>query len=114
MFLVMSLVCRHQLGLRSHYPKALYSHCAGHNLNLALNDVAKEVCQCDHIVTLVGKIGVYVKDSAKRKVYFDQIRVANSEDGTISSSNVRPICPNEMDSKIHGSKCYFGELRGSS
>ena len=53
--------------VRSQYPKALYSHCAGHNLNLVLNDVAKEVRQCDHIVTLIGKIGVYVKNSAKRR-----------------------------------------------
>ena len=57
-----------------------------------LNYVAKEVRQCDHVVTL-GKIGVYVKDSAKRKVYFDQMRIANLEDGKISNSNVRPICP---------------------
>ena len=54
-----------------------------------LNDAAKEVRQCDYIVTLVGKIGVYVKDSAK--IYFDKIRAANSEDGNISSRNVRPI-----------------------
>ena len=79
--------------VRNHHPKALYSHCAGHNLNLVLNDVAKEVRQCYHIVTLVGKIGIYVKDSVKRKAYFDQIRVANSEDGKISNSNIRPICP---------------------
>ena len=79
--------------VRSHYPKALYFHGTGHNLNLVLNDVAKEVRQCYHIVTLVGEIGAYVKDSAKRKVHFDQIRVANSEDGKIGSSNVRPICP---------------------
>ena len=75
----------HKSGLqtlvRGHYPKALYSHCAGHNHNLVLNDVAKEVRQCDYIVILVGKIGVYAKDPAKRKVYFDKIRAANSEDG---------------------------------
>ena len=79
--------------VRSHYPKALYSHCLGHNLNLVLNHVAKEVRQCDHNANLVGKIEVYVKDSAKRKAYFDQVRVANYEDGKVSSLNVRTICP---------------------
>ena len=58
-----------------------------------LNHVAKEVRQCDHNANLVGKIEVYVKDSAERNVYFDQKRVANSEDGKVSSLNVRPICP---------------------
>ena len=77
--------------VRSQYPKALYSHCAGHNLNLVLNDVAKEVRQCDHIVTLIGKIVVYVKNSAKRKVYFDQIRVANSEDGKLAAQMCVPF-----------------------
>ena len=85
--------------VRNHHPKALHSHCAGHNQNLVLNDVAKEVRQWNHIVTFVGKIGVYVKDSAKRKAYFNQIQVANLEDGKISSSNIRAHLSNKMDSK---------------
>ena len=44
-----SNVSGHISGLQTlvwrHNPKALYSHCAGHNLNLVLNDVAKEVSQ---------------------------------------------------------------------
>ena len=46
-----SNVSGHKSGLqtlvRGHYPKALNSHCAGHNLSLVLNDAAKEVRQCD-------------------------------------------------------------------
>ena len=98
---------------RSHHLKALYSHCGDQNLNLVMNYVAKEVRQCNHIVTLVGKIGVYVKYLAKTKAYFDQIRVANSEDGKISSSNINPIFPTRYI-KIPSSQFYFRKLRGSS
>ena len=53
MILVLSLICTL---VSSNYPKALHSHYAGNNLKLVLNDVGKEIRQCDHIVTLVGKI----------------------------------------------------------
>ena len=35
--------------VRSHYPKALYSHCVGHNLNLVLNRSAF-ICSNLHVV----------------------------------------------------------------
>lgn len=70
--------------------RALYIHCFGHALNLAVADSIKEskVC-CDALETAI-EVTKLVKFSPKRNALFDQIK---SEDEDSFGSGIRSFCP---------------------
>ena len=70
-------------------PKALYFHCAGHQLNLVCQDACTEVCLVSHVITIVNKIVAFVKESPKRCSWFAAIQAASGESATC---NLRPLC----------------------
>ena len=69
-------------------PKALYFHCAGHQLNLVCQNACTEVCLVSHVIAIVSKI-VTVKESPKRCSWFAAIQAAFGESATF---NLRPLC----------------------
>ena len=70
--------------------RALYLHCFGHALNLAVADSVKKskVC-CDALETAM-EVTKLVKFSPKRNALFDQIK---SEDEHSFGSGIRSFCP---------------------
>ena len=70
-------------------PKALYFHCAGHQLNLVFQDAFTEVCLVSHVTTIVNKIMTFVKESRKRCLWFAAIQAASGESATF---DLRPLC----------------------
>ena len=70
-------------------PKALYFHCAGHQLNLVCQDACTEVCLVSHVITIVNKIVTFVKESPKRCSWFSAIQASSGASATFS---LRPLC----------------------
>jgi hypothetical protein len=61
--------------------KALYTHCHGHRLNLALCDVSTKLSYLNECITLVKALYVFVEGSAQRHALFAFIR---GEEGEIN------------------------------
>jgi hypothetical protein len=80
-------------------PRAVYMHCAGHALNLALQDCSKHVTYIRDALDLIRELVNFIRCSPKRMRLFDEIRqlipsaasAATSEN--LSRSSLRPLCP---------------------
>ena len=55
-------------------PRALYTHCYGHSLNLAMCDTIKKCRLTRDALDVTNEISKLIKFSPKRKVIFDEIK----------------------------------------
>ena len=93
-----------QTRVRVIQPKAVFSYCSGHMLNLVLKDAAEKVDIFANAIEFARALGNFCKDSAKRKLRFQNTPI-NSEifgelvtdDETQTTSRrgptIRPLCP---------------------
>ncbi len=73
---------------------ALYTHCYGHALNLAVSTTMKKSKVCCDAMEVALEITKLVKFSPKRNVMFDKIKARlNSEGDSISAVGIRSFCP---------------------
>ena len=70
-------------------PRALYTHCYGHSLNLAMCDTIKKCRLTRDALDVTNEISKLIKFSPKRKVIFDKIKEEISRD----SPGFRVLCP---------------------
>ena len=69
--------------------RALYTHCYGHALNLAIQDVVKGVKVMEDTLDTVYEITKLIKKSPKREVIFQKIK----DEVASGSPGVRILCP---------------------
>uniref|UniRef100_H2Y038 DUF4371 domain-containing protein n=1 Tax=Ciona intestinalis TaxID=7719 RepID=H2Y038_CIOIN len=74
---------------RTAYPKMLYVHCVGHQLNLVVQEVIKRTSHGAKALTALESIVQFMKGSPNRLQSFDSF-CAGSEQPTRS---IRPLCP---------------------
>ncbi len=72
-------------------PRALYTHCYGHALNLAIQDAIKGVKIMADALETVYEITKLIKKSPKRQSIFKAIK--NLEEVTTGSIGIRILCP---------------------
>lgn len=77
------------VNLQRKEPKAVYTHCYGHSLNLAISDVVKEVKVIKNTLDTVHEISKLVKYSPKRDVLFESLKKELSP----NTPGVRVLCP---------------------
>ena len=70
-------------------PRALYTHCYGHALNLAVQDVIKGTKLMDDTLSTVYEITKLIKKSPKRDVIFSKLKDEIPE----CSPGIRILCP---------------------
>ena len=70
--------------------RAIYTHCYGHALNLAVSDCVKKCKVCSDALDIAFEITKLIKFSPKRNAAFDHIR-EESEEG--SGMGIRKLCP---------------------
>ena len=70
-------------------PRAVYTHCYGHALNLSVGDCIKQCKVMKTAVEVVGEISKLVKKSPKRDSSFDMIKSALAPD----TPGLRTLCP---------------------
>ena len=73
--------------------RALLTHCYGHALNLAIQDVVKGVKVVEDTLDTVYKITKLIKKSPKREVIFQKIK----DEGPSGSPGVRIFVPDITD-----------------
>ena len=70
-------------------PRAVYTNCYGHALNLAVNDMLKQCKTLKYCLETVNEIIKLVKNSPKRDAEFQRLKQAVSSE----SPGVRVLCP---------------------
>ena len=86
--LLLSLVLLHTR-IMSEQPKALYSHCYGHSLNLACQDGIKNIKLLENTLDTVYEITKLIKCSPKPDVLIKKIK----DEVTLGAPGVRVLCP---------------------
>ena len=81
-------------------PRALYTHCYGHALNLACSDVLKRNKQMQNALDVVQEITKLVKKSPQRDAILQRIK----EDLHDASPGIRILCPTRWTVKADGLK----------
>ena len=80
-------------------PRAVYTHCYGHSLNLAVNDVFKIIKVIKDALGVTHEVTKLIKYSPKREAIFREIQNSGGSDydGAHMSlekhSGIRPLCP---------------------
>ena len=75
--------------IRDEEPRALYTHCYGHSLNLGCNDCMNRVLLLRNCLGTANEIIKLVKNSPKRNAIFNNIRAQLEE----SLPGIRVLCP---------------------
>ena len=72
--------------------RALYTHCYGHALNLAVADTVKQSKVCRDALDTAFEITRLIKFSPKRKAAFDHIKSRSEDDSSASPIGIRTFC----------------------
>ena len=72
-------------------PKALYTHCLGHSLNLAIQDVMKGIDILKDTIITVYEITKLIKKSPKREAIFDKFQAQVNNEA--AAPGIRMLCP---------------------
>ena len=71
-------------------PKALFVHCYGHALNLAVQDIIKSVKLIRDMLDTTYELTKLIKKSPKREALLEKLK---KEVGDSSGGGVRTLCP---------------------
>ncbi len=72
--------------------RAIYTHCYGHALNLAVADTVKQSKVCGDALDTAFEITRLIKFSPKRNAAFDRIKSGSQDDGCSSPIGIRTFC----------------------
>jgi Domain of unknown function (DUF4371)/hAT family C-terminal dimerisation region len=76
--------------------RAVYIHCAGHTLNLALQDAVKQIPLIRDVLDFTRELVNFVKASPKRSRLFEELQRLVSgagQDNAGRQTSLRPLCP---------------------
>lgn len=68
-----------QTRFRELEPRALYTHCAGHNLNLVCQDGMKKIPEIPDFLSVIRELITFIRGSAKRMNIFKNIKLQLNE-----------------------------------
>lgn len=74
-------------------PRAVYTHCYGHSVNLATCDAVKQSKPIKDALETTYKITKLIKHSPRRKGIFREIRSTSDATGDNHSPGVCVLCP---------------------
>lgn len=98
--------------IQNKQPKAIYTHCYGHSLNLAVQDMVRNVKQVKDALDTVFDLSKLLKYSAKRSAEYDRLKkeIAPEEPG------FRTLCPTRWTvraSSLHSVLSNYAVLQAS-
>ncbi|XP_078493200.1 zinc finger MYM-type protein 1-like [Ciona intestinalis] len=93
-----------QKRLSDDYPRALYFHCAGHNLNLVVQDACQMSPVIGDAMSCLNKVVVYIRDSPKRWDSFNTLLASHEE---VSGCNIRPLCATRWVLKLQSVDAFL-------
>lgn len=86
-----------QTRVRKIEPRALFTHCAGHNLNLVSQDAMKKIPEIADLLSNSRELVTFVRGSAKRVNIFNNIKLQLDDDDEEVQPDpevtLKPFCP---------------------
>jgi Domain of unknown function (DUF4371) len=79
--------------------RAIFVHCSGHCMSLAVQDAAKNVALVRDTLDLVKDVINFIRASPLRMRCFDLLRVQVMHDGPLTAS-LRPLCPTRWTVRV--------------
>ena len=73
--------------------RAVYTHCYGHSINLAICDAVKQSKPIKNALETTYEITKLIKHSPRREGIFKEIKGASDATGDNHSPGVRVLCP---------------------
>lgn len=95
-----------QKRIKDRRPKAIYTHCASHSLNLGIVSSCSvpSVCNC---IAQIKIITIWIKSSPKREGFLKAIVHKGIQSGIVSSRNpILNVCITRWVENIDGWKCF--------
>ena len=74
-------------------PRALYTHCYGHSVNLAVNDALKMCKPVESALETTHEITKLIKYSPRREGIFRELKSAHDLNNDLHSPGIRLLCP---------------------
>ena len=74
-------------------PQALYTHCYGHSINLAINDAINLTKPTGKALETIHEITKLIKHSPRRDGLFRELKRAHDQVSGIQSLGIRLLCP---------------------
>lgn len=74
-------------------PRALYTHCYGHSINLAVNDAIKMCRPVESALETTHEITKLIKYSPRREGVFRELKSAHDLNNDLHSPGIRLLCP---------------------
>lgn len=83
-----------QTRIREIEPRALYTHCAGHNLNLVSQDAMSLVPEIADFLSMIRELITFIRASAKRLNIFNDLKSQSNDDGEekVTGGNLKKFC----------------------
>ena len=97
--------------IRQEESRALYMHCYGHALNLAVADTVKQSKVCRDALDTAFEITRLIKFSPKRNSAFDRIRSSIEDDGYPQPIGIRTFCHTRWTVRGDAIEKYPGQLQ---
>lgn len=84
-----------QTRVRAVEPRALYTHCAGHNINLVAQDGMSKIPEVADLLSNIRELVTFIRGSAKRINIFNNIKLQLNDDGEEvgRGGSLKPFCP---------------------
>ena len=74
-------------------PRAIYMHCYGHSINLAVNDAIKQSKQVKSALEVTHEITKLIKYSPRREVIFSRLKSVHDITAHAITPGLRVLCP---------------------
>ena len=88
--------------IRSQEPRAVYTHCYGHALNLACSDAIKHCSLLQDSLDVSKEISLLIKESPRSDAIFQSIK---DRLGNTGSPGIRVLCPTRWTVKAESLNC---------
>ena len=82
-------------------PRAVFTHCQMHSLNLAVQDCISEIPNLRDFLALVQDLLVFLRDSPKRRQTLAVAASVDCDQTAPTPTNIRPLCPTRMTMRFH-------------
>lgn len=90
-------------------PKALYFHCSGHQLNLAVQDACHKNVIASQAMTILNSVIDFIRDSPKRLSRFKEIVSTNSNPNCSQMSHIKPLSDTRWVLRLDSLNCFLDQ-----
>lgn len=104
-----------QTRVREVEPRAVFTHCAGHNLNLVAQDGMKKITEVADLLSNIRELVTFIRGSAKRINILNHNKIQpNDDDEEVDcGETLKPFCPTRWCVRVKSLKSIKNNYKES-